>query len=666
MAHTVHTWSPAAFGGQTIPSRLVRIPKVQQSLLDQEEAWRATTKNVPKEVLEHLREIPTEEPRAVPPSTKRPPAERQSTPEKQPAAEKQSAAERQPTPPHKTPIQSPTKQSPIQSLNPRPNGNEEQADEEDEDEPIPIPWTPSNYGGPVPEAETETGKKLLSPSPEFEKSPSRPPRQVRSSPPPMSSQQSIDMEIQVPNAVTMTEPSVFRPAAAFMAAVLEPTPPSAQIIPSTMTEDTPAKPPEAKRQRLMKNIKDRFDEPSIVPGTTTQQSALTASLPRLSPTIPDSSVSVIPSTIPGFTTQATTSPGVELTSRGRTDHDLPPAIPPTPLELSSTRERLPPNGPPSQVPFTAFLVAYPDFKCSLNDFIRAVMCLKDLQDRRALPEFLYDDFVRVWCTEFVPYIESAVLQNPSRILSAIQYYNQNVGYPVYINCVLTRENIDNVLEKHADEARMIREELSGRSRPPSVERSKILAEKPLQRLDNVAAPKKAAATRAKPAAHSPELTSDLVDENWIDPPSKYSRSSDSRTGGIGSALTARKPSHSSTDMPRLEVNRKPSAESRPPSASAAKSKRIGGQDEREKSVNSLVQNSNRGPSPGANSVASDVRPMQQRGLDESVLRRRRDTGTPQPSSTATTNKSKRKRETFEAYLRRRSSMKLTGGSSTAP
>ncbi|KAL2125153.1 hypothetical protein VTJ04DRAFT_1518 [Mycothermus thermophilus] len=195
----------------------------------------------------------------------------------------------------------------------------------------------------------------------------------------------------------------------------EPTPPSAQVvIPCTMTETSPVRPAERPRLRLMKRVPNFLSsQPS--PGTPPEPQEL-ASSPAKQP-----------------------DPATEASQPG--------------ANSSNDSNVLPPNGPPSQVPYTAFKVAYPDYKGSLGDFLRSVMCILNLQKKKLLPEFLYDDFVRVFSTDYLDYIED--LDPSERPLKAYQFYNENVSEPLYMKRILTKDNVADIPAKYPEKARVV-------------------------------------------------------------------------------------------------------------------------------------------------------------------------------------------------------------------
>ncbi len=123
---------------------------------------------------------------------------------------------------------------------------------------------------------------------------------------------------------------------------------------------------------------------------------------------------------------------------------------------SPTLSKLPPNGRASQVPHAAFRIKYERFRGSVDDFIRAIICVDDLRKKKALPEFLYDDFIRAFCEEYIQYISETAGHPGEQPLTAIKWYNDNVERPRYLEGVITKENIESVLERYQAEVQAIK------------------------------------------------------------------------------------------------------------------------------------------------------------------------------------------------------------------
>ncbi|CRK40940.1 hypothetical protein BN1708_008391 [Verticillium longisporum] len=116
-------------------------------------------------------------------------------------------------------------------------------------------------------------------------------------------------------------------------------------------------------------------------------------------------------------------------------------------------------------PLETFQSAYRSFDGSLGDFVRACVSLKSLRRERRLPVFLYDDFVRVFCDDYIQYVSET---DESRPMYAMEWYVDNVSKPIYQKGVLTKDNIDRVLKMYPDEYNAIREALGlSRSHTPT-------------------------------------------------------------------------------------------------------------------------------------------------------------------------------------------------------
>ncbi|OIW26095.1 hypothetical protein CONLIGDRAFT_717724 [Coniochaeta ligniaria NRRL 30616] len=124
----------------------------------------------------------------------------------------------------------------------------------------------------------------------------------------------------------------------------------------------------------------------------------------------------------------------------------------------SSSGRLPPNGPASQAPFVAFCTAYPSYtlyKGTLRDFVSAAISIQHLQKTRSLPDFLYDDYIRVWAHQYISYMRNCV-EERRKPLTGIQWYNEHVPEPEYNKRIFTRGNIADITEHHSDVADLVR------------------------------------------------------------------------------------------------------------------------------------------------------------------------------------------------------------------
>lgn len=315
-----------------------------------------------------------------------------------------------------------------------------------------------------------------------------------------------DIEYQPPLAITdvVVDP-VARVRQAAKAAA---TPPSAQIVPCTWKEkSSPRRPeameqPEPKRRRRMKELKFDSSQP-VTQGVTqvvnetvfTQASNSTAgsSTPSQVPpakvsyglrepvqhgqavfnpngkTAP-SSAAPFPRHSDGKRNDAVDKDHAVSLSNATGQRAPPKAVD---QQTSSNSEAIPPNGPASQAPFTAFCVAYPDFAkydrsglkpASIGVFVSAVVAIEALQHLRQLPEFLYDDFIRVFCKDFLVYIDEWYsVPRKGQPLTAIQWYNENVPEPIYTKKVMNRHTLRDVGKAYPEKYAAARDILSKNS-----------------------------------------------------------------------------------------------------------------------------------------------------------------------------------------------------------
>ncbi|KAK0731403.1 hypothetical protein B0H67DRAFT_564695 [Lasiosphaeris hirsuta] len=493
MFGTVHTWTPGQSHNETrIHRRYVQVHRNQKALLDSEDSWKCGKARVPKEVLQEV---------------------------------VKACVKRKPATSRKSPVVLPPASTP--RISPSHNGVEGvQAGKEENTVTQQIPWSSSPARNTQPPSLTDDGKSASqSPSrrssvPRLRQTPSKPIPQAQRCPPfPPSSQVSDSgLEFEPPKAITD-----FAESGASIAAVLGalplpgPTPPSAQIIPSTYADQpgsTRLSGPEPKRRRLMKN--PRFSP--VYAGSQGSQELTSSSVKPPVPSYwPYSSAPM--SSLPARA-QTGLSPGSELVASS-VDKVLS-LKPPSRAALTpafqrgasegeaSSLERPPPNGPMSQVPYAAFKLFYTDYKGSVGDFVKGIICLQELQERRQLPEFLYDDFIRVFCGEYLEYIQT--IDDHTTALTATQWYNENVSEPVYRNRLLTKENINNVLDKYPEELRAIRRSLGRRTTShdsPLPSDTPISLEPP--RTTPYSARKLPTATFLGNSFHADELASDPIE-----------------------------------------------------------------------------------------------------------------------------------------------------------
>ncbi|KAJ2905869.1 hypothetical protein MKZ38_003877 [Zalerion maritima] len=114
----------------------------------------------------------------------------------------------------------------------------------------------------------------------------------------------------------------------------------------------------------------------------------------------------------------------------------------------------------SDQPFLTFRAVYPDHKGSCHDFVRACANLDELRVSKRLASFLYDDFIRVFSTEYLDYVFGCP-ESSKDILTAVEYYNDSCQRPLFQKGVITNKNLKRVLGEYPDEVTEIRAILKG-------------------------------------------------------------------------------------------------------------------------------------------------------------------------------------------------------------
>ncbi|KAH8766791.1 hypothetical protein F5883DRAFT_555770 [Diaporthe sp. PMI_573] len=132
---------------------------------------------------------------------------------------------------------------------------------------------------------------------------------------------------------------------------------------------------------------------------------------------------------------------------------------PTHSDLAKVQQSLAGHTVGHRTPYEEFKAAYPDYEESTRAFIRACLAVEKLESERALPEFLYDDFVRVHSTVYMDYYGEAQIRKYKEVLKATQWYNENVKDMVYIKKIIRRDNLPAILKAHSTAVRQIRESI---------------------------------------------------------------------------------------------------------------------------------------------------------------------------------------------------------------
>lgn len=113
----------------------------------------------------------------------------------------------------------------------------------------------------------------------------------------------------------------------------------------------------------------------------------------------------------------------------------------------------------ARTPYEEYKAAYPDYSESIRKFISACLSVNQLQRDRQLPEFIYDDFVRVSSSDYLLYISECSRKKLNNALTGIQWYNHYVQDMQYTKKVIRRDNLAAILQAHAKEAHSVRRTL---------------------------------------------------------------------------------------------------------------------------------------------------------------------------------------------------------------
>lgn len=124
------------------------------------------------------------------------------------------------------------------------------------------------------------------------------------------------------------------------------------------------------------------------------------------------------------------------------------------------------NALSNRTPYEEFKAAYPDYEESTRAFIRACLAVEKLECRRALPEYSYDDFVRVHSTVYMDYYSEAQIRKYNEVLKDSEWYNENVKDMVYTKKIIRKDNLPAILKAHSTAVRQIRESIRAANEAP--------------------------------------------------------------------------------------------------------------------------------------------------------------------------------------------------------
>lgn len=290
--------------------------------------------------------------------------------------------------------------------------------------------------------------------------------------PPSSVANSDDLEIEAPGFLSQ-EFGVPVNRGALQTTVsprLEPTPPSAQVpVPSKsraapMAEDHKTHGiPHIAREILPRNAAT-----TILDQDTQQMSSTTANssmLPSGQQSLPRKNSESGPPPVSANPAESNTkSSNLPATWEGRPHQSTSQQMRNTGLSAPAFGIA-PTNAQPVQrdelylTPYERFKTAYPDYPETCRKFVSGCLNVKQIMRDRTLPEFLYDDFIRAFSTDFMLYISECNRKKARRILPAVEWYNEAIKDPEYMKKVVRKDNLAAILQDHASDVRAIRRAL---------------------------------------------------------------------------------------------------------------------------------------------------------------------------------------------------------------
>ncbi|OTB04383.1 hypothetical protein M426DRAFT_320754 [Hypoxylon sp. CI-4A] len=459
--------APGFLGGTRIQRRLVKIPNDQRKLLDRRESWAGVLSghpgrflNVPPDVLENL---------------------------------KNCHARQHPT----TPTQGPSTPQHLESNN---NRHKEPSDEDSNgsdngDNTITqaIDWTPSppEHMHPPQNEDSENGDleddeqefltqapPISSPRPTVSISAKRrlPPLPLLSS---QDQEELLDIEVPTGANDVVASPAKKRSTQSFA------TPPSAQIVPCTFDVMELSPQTKAKQQprrynqpgEFLRKLNNRPTSAPLQAGASRVGHADVSVVDLQSSASMDNSSSIIPSTVPPEALRKAQpgSNGDEVTSSSKesgtshVSHEVQespqarrqsPVYKPQSSQLRSsppllpTRVQLPPTTKTHaalfETPYSRYKRTYPSYNGSVIDFVIACMYIQIKQD--SIRPFLYDDFIRAWSEEYIPYVNECDKSNPPmKALGATRWYNTLDDDPRFTAKVITKQNLKSTLDYYPNE-----------------------------------------------------------------------------------------------------------------------------------------------------------------------------------------------------------------------
>jgi hypothetical protein len=415
------SFTMSAFITETrVDRRLVRIPKDQKQLLDRDDAWTADSfMDVPPGVLEDVRRFHSQKQKRTDSADAHSSSSDQQV---------EHVADERPSLGHSS------------------SSSNDAVDDipgDDEDAGTPIEWSQS------PEPRDAGNQPAVQQRNNVISS-----KHLTTNFPSSSLAEEADLDIEVPGAITDVVMPVQQRAK--QPSHLDPTPPSAQAVPSTYPSTAgQVEDPEPKKRRRMKVPKFDEDPTSKKRGSAPPDGSQNPEIMVLDDVKEGSPP---PSSSPPFPGASSSRAEGAMNEAGSTK----PAQVNRPEDTQLSDEESSDSESEDRAEITAsdhvddhsyyatFKEAYPDYSSSLSIFVRGVMCLQDVNERRALPAFLFDDFIRVFSHEFMIYI--AGLDDDAEPLTALQYYNEKVDEPIYTKRIVMGQNLMAILEAYKQEA----------------------------------------------------------------------------------------------------------------------------------------------------------------------------------------------------------------------
>ncbi|KAI0505836.1 hypothetical protein F5B22DRAFT_494052 [Xylaria bambusicola] len=390
-------------------------------------------------------------------------------------------------------------------------GDKDDDDDDDDDDDAAgetLSWPPSpEHHVRLPRAESEKpDQPFLTQLPE--KSPPQPTAMTLSPEhpklpdfPPSSQGPEDELEVEVPAALNYSLLPINKPSLPMLA-----TPPSAQVVPCTLEQsserssmsasksENPKLDPAIKRHRYNR-VPELYRGPKTdtvsshlkINATPNKAAATSGRSTDIESSLPTNIISpfVIPSTKNDLTPEReehTLGPGLASSyqlagSSSNNFHSIlasgsEPSMQmhPAPVNVIGSSQGVTPAAhsvaPPAitskswEAPFVHYTATYPRYNGTIHHFIMACILIQQQQRRRRIRTSLYDDFIRAWVDGYLPYVDDCDETKPPRkALTAIEWYNDIDDDPLFTERVVTRDNLQLILDCYPHEVKLVRQEI---------------------------------------------------------------------------------------------------------------------------------------------------------------------------------------------------------------